>query len=171
MAEQERLTTAEYRQLLALQEGPRPKYKNRRQRVDGIFFDSGAEVTRYCELRLLEKAGEISGLTPSPEHPKKKRYEFIKDGKPLVIRSARYPNGRRVKYTPDFVYRDRRGRVVVEDVKGNSAVTNLSDSKIRIALMELFHGIKVKVVERGPKSRRQAKGQGDNSVRVETDSE
>jgi len=40
----------------------RPKYGNRRVTVDGITFDSQAEHRRWCELKLLERAGEIRTL-------------------------------------------------------------------------------------------------------------
>lgn len=40
-----------------------PKYRNRKTEVDGIVFDSAAEARRWCELKLLEKAGEIRGLS------------------------------------------------------------------------------------------------------------
>ena len=38
------------------------KYRNIKTEVDGIVFDSKAEARRYAELRLLEKANEISDL-------------------------------------------------------------------------------------------------------------
>ena len=43
------------------------KYGNRKVTIDGITFDSKREMKRYCELKLLEKAGEISGLELQPE--------------------------------------------------------------------------------------------------------
>lgn len=40
----------------------RAKYGNKRVTVDGITFDSVAESRRWCELKLLERAGEIRNL-------------------------------------------------------------------------------------------------------------
>lgn len=40
----------------------RQKYNARKTVVDGITFDSAAEARRWSELKLLERAGEISGL-------------------------------------------------------------------------------------------------------------
>ena len=38
------------------------KYKNKKITVDGESFDSKREYRRWCELRLLERAGEITDL-------------------------------------------------------------------------------------------------------------
>lgn len=40
----------------------RAKYGNRKVALDGITFDSKKEAQRYTELKLLEKAGKITGL-------------------------------------------------------------------------------------------------------------
>lgn len=79
----------------------RNKYRNVKTVVDGITFDSKKEAKRYGELKLLEKAGEITDLELQPEYP-------------LNV------NGKTVaKYRGDFRYFDRRNGVVVhEDVKG-----------------------------------------------------
>ena len=38
------------------------KYHNRKMKIENIVFDSQKEAQRYCELKLLEKKGEISLL-------------------------------------------------------------------------------------------------------------
>ena len=38
------------------------KYRSKRTVIDGITFDSKKEANRYCELKLLEKSGEIKIL-------------------------------------------------------------------------------------------------------------
>ena len=38
------------------------KYRNKKCVLDGIEFDSKKEMRRYSELKLLERAGEISDL-------------------------------------------------------------------------------------------------------------
>ena len=47
------------------------KYRNKKVEVDGILFDSKKEANRYMELKLLEKAGEITDLK------RQVRYELI----------------------------------------------------------------------------------------------
>jgi len=82
------------------------KYGNMKTVVDGITFDSKLEASRYCELKLLERAGEITDLQLQPEFVLIPAFE--KFGK-------RY---RAVKYVADFAYYDLRGRYIVEDAKG-----------------------------------------------------
>ena len=38
------------------------KYHSKKITIDGMTFDSQKEYKRWCELRLLEKAGEITNL-------------------------------------------------------------------------------------------------------------
>ena len=82
------------------------KYGNVRTTVDGITFDSKHEANRWCELKLLEKAGEISDLR------RQVKFELI---------PASYENGkllaRSISYIADFVYR-QNGLNVIEDAKG-----------------------------------------------------
>ena len=103
---------------------------------DGRRFASKAERDRYEELRHLEAAGEIRGLTCQPA------WHFPINGVPLTI------GGRKVRYTADFLYFDcRAGTTVVEDVKGHMT----RDAVLRIALMRAVHGIEVRLVK--PRSR------------------
>lgn len=88
------------------------KYGNRRaQSSDGKWFDSIKERNRYEELLTLEKQGIISHLECQPKFP------FVVDGRKVVSRSERYPNGRQLSWTGDFAYFDGKHRVV-EDAKG-----------------------------------------------------
>jgi hypothetical protein len=103
---------------------------------DGYVFDSKAEYRRYRELKLLEKAGEIFDLKVHVEH----RLEL--NGKPLLIRSDGYPNGRRCKYTSDFEYIDRNANKVIEDVKGYAT----PHARYRIGVFELLTGHRVTIV-------------------------
>lgn len=89
---------------------------------DGIRHDSQKEATRWCELKLLERAGKISDLKRQVEYeliPDQfetyerygKRGNRLKDGIKLIER--------RVCYVADFVYTDlATGQTVVEDTKG-----------------------------------------------------
>ena len=55
------------------------KYRNRKTIHDGITFDSKGEANRYCELKILERAGEISDLTLQPKFTLQE--SFKKNGK------------------------------------------------------------------------------------------
>lgn len=79
------------------------KYRNKKTTIDGITFDSKREADRYCELLLLQKAGEITNLTLQEKYV-------------LVDKT---PTERPVIYKADFSYNLPDGRVVVEDVKGH----------------------------------------------------
>lgn len=90
--------------------GERPrrhKYGAVRTEVDGIKFASKREAARYCELKLLQKAGEIKELELQPKFP----IRLIARGhdRPVVA----------FTYVADFRYREGpRGLLVIEDVKG-----------------------------------------------------
>jgi hypothetical protein len=82
--------------------------------VDGIRFDSKAEMRRWQELKLLERAGEIIRLDRQPE------YVLLE---PFVDGQGRRHRG--IKYRADFRYLENytdgdhwKVRVIVEDVKG-----------------------------------------------------
>ena len=83
------------------------KYHSKKVTVDGMTFDSKKEARRYCELRLLERAGKIKDL--HTQHKFELQPPFKKNGKTI----------RAITYVADFVYFDNeRMRNVVEDVKG-----------------------------------------------------
>ena len=85
------------------------KFGNRKVKTPEGVFDSVKEYSRWQELKMLERAGEIYGL--------KRQVPFVliptqKDETGKVIE-------REVKYIADFTYRERRdNRLVVEDTKG-----------------------------------------------------
>ena len=76
------------------------KYHARPTTVDGIRFASQKEARRYQELRLLERAGEITQLELQP------RYRLDAAGGEFIG-----------EYRADFRYLSV-GVEVVEDVKG-----------------------------------------------------
>lgn len=97
------------------------KYFNQKITVNGETFDSKKEYRRFCELKLLEKAGVIANLRrqitfeliPTIREPETigKRGGIIK-GKVIE---------RGVDYIADFVYDDLTSgmpKTVVEDTKG-----------------------------------------------------
>lgn len=117
------------------------KYGSKKVRIDGIIFDSKKEARRYHELKLLQRAGEISGLElqktfeliPAQREPDTIGVRGgIKKGK--VIEQA-------VKYVADFVYTEN-GQTVVEDTKG----FRTKDYIIKRKLMLYVHGIKIREV-------------------------
>ena len=94
---------------------------------DGITHDSIKEANRWCELKLLERAGRISDLK------RQVKFELIpkQDGE------------RAVYYIADFVYHNADdGKLVVEDVKGKRT----KDYIIKRKLMLWIHGIKIKEI-------------------------
>ena len=111
----------------------RPKYGAERVLVDGILFDSKKEATRYQELRLLERAGEIR----------------------LVMRQVPFqlsdtvlgPDGkvasRGERWVADFVIHWADGRLTVEDAKGHRTETFIRKKK----RAEALYGIRVEEVQ------------------------
>ena len=84
----------------------RAKYNARSVHLDGYRFDSAAEAQRYAELKLRERAGEISELKIHPRY--------------VLQAGFTTPDGERIRpihYIADFEYRED-GQGVVEDVKG-----------------------------------------------------
>lgn len=104
----------------------RNKYHAKKSRIDGYSFDSQAEARRYGELRLMEKAGEISGLEVHPVFP------IEIQGRPVC------------KVILDFRYADKNGDVVYEDVKGQQTAL----SALKKKMVEAQYGIDVEIIRR-----------------------
>lgn len=102
----------------------RQKFSNIKTEVDGLKFASRKEARRYGELKLLEKAGEISGLEIQPKFP-------------MVV------NGQLVcTYVADFAYRSKAADRVVEDVK-SPATRAHPVYRIKAKLLKAVHGLDV----------------------------
>jgi hypothetical protein len=84
----------------------RSKYGAVKTVVDGITFASKREAARYCELKVLERAGEIRDLRLQPS------FEII----PAVELDGK--KQRATKYIADFCFLDADGVMIYEDVKG-----------------------------------------------------
>lgn len=112
------------------------KYRAIKTTVDGVTFDSKAEARRYSDLKLLERIGNISKLELQPEFP------LAIGDKPVLIRSAGFPNGRRAKYIADFGYVDHCGARIIEDVKG----MDTPESRLKRAIVEAQYGIRIVVI-------------------------
>lgn len=99
----------------------RSKYNARKVTIDGHTFASAKEAERYQELRLLEKAGEISRLECQVKYT-------------VDIGDHHICN-----YYADFHYRDWRGWLVVEDVKGYRTPVY----RLKKKLVEALYGIEI----------------------------
>lgn len=119
------------------------KYHNKKVVLpDGTVFDSQKEYARWCELRLLERAGEITNLQrqvpfevipPYTEVIERygKKGQKLKD-EVKTIEKATY-------YYADFTYYEN-GKLVVEDTKG----LKVEPYPIKRKLMLQKFGIKIK---------------------------
>lgn len=119
------------------------KYHNRKVTVDGITFDSVKEANRYKELKVLERAGLVHDLQLQVKFkliPAQREWtdETTASGKPKKGKILEHE----CSYVADFVYKNRYGLQVVEDVKGFKT----KDFIIKRKLMLWIHGIRVKEV-------------------------
>ena len=124
------------------------KYKNIKTKTsDGIKHDSRKEASRWIELNLLAMAGDITDLERQKkyvlipaQYESYERYskkgKRLKDGVRLVERE--------VTYIADFVYKDKDGKVIVEDTKSDG--TRTKEYKIKRKLMLFMWGIRVKEI-------------------------
>lgn len=108
------------------------KFGAKKTVVDGITFDSKAEGRRYSQLVLMQKAGQVAGLTL--------QVPFV------LAQSVKFAGATRAKpalrYVADFVYTDvAAGVIVVEDCKG----VLTEGFKIKRHLMLSVHGVDVRL--------------------------
>lgn len=115
------------------------KYHNKKITVNGETFDSLKEYRRYCELCLLERAGEISELQ------RQVKYELIpvqREPDTVGVRGG-VKQGKVIEkpccYIADFVYMEN-GVKVVEDTKG----VKTDAYKIKKKLMLKLYDIKIR---------------------------
>lgn len=128
------------------------KLNNRSIIIDGIEFDSQKEGNRYCELKLMQRAGVISNLELQ------KRYELIPAQYKTVETGEYYKVGAKkgqpktkevcieqsVVYVADFVYQ-KNGQTIVEDVKGYRDPSSATYAKfvLKRKMMLWIHGIRL----------------------------
>jgi hypothetical protein len=105
------------------------KYGAKKTQVGEIKFDSKKEATRWMELQLLERGGEISELR------RQVKVELIGQYRPLYTRT-----GRKMKLTFDFAYIED-GVQVYEDAKGMPT----RDYEVRVAVARAM-GLEVREV-------------------------
>ena len=93
--------------------------------LDGIVFASKAEMSRYSELKLLERSGEITKLELQPA------FQTFIAGKPFC------------KFTADFSYwRNHGTERVIEDTKSTGTQKDAA-YLLRKKACELQYGITV----------------------------
>jgi hypothetical protein len=96
------------------------KFGAKKSLIDGITFDSIKEGARYCDLKLLQRAGKIEGLMLQV------RFDFIINGTNIGF------------YKADFEYVEN-GKRVIEDAKGFKTPVY----KLKKKLMKAIHGIDI----------------------------
>lgn len=113
------------------------KYHARKVVSQGQVFDSEKEYARYLELKLLEKAGEISQLE------RQVKYDLI----PKQMDEEGKMIERPTVYVADFQYRDNNtGEFIVEDVKGYRRGQAYAVFSLKRKLMLWRYGIKIREV-------------------------
>ena len=116
--------------VLAPKQGRFPVASKEARTVDGIVFDSAKEARRYAELRLLERAGEITNLETQ------------------VPCNVNINHGHFCRFTFDFKYVDfRAGRTVYEEVKSSGTAKDAA-YRLRRKAAELYCGIEITEVIR-----------------------
>ena len=98
-------------------------------RYDGFLFDSKGELSRYCQLKAIQRAKRIHDLVVHPTFPITINGFFVCD------------------VELDFQYRITRGdidEIIYEDVKVEATNTHLS--RLKRKLLGAVHGIKVKLI-------------------------
>lgn len=102
------------------------KYGNKKVVVDGIKFDSQAEMQHWFDLSILERAGQIRNLELQPEY--------------------KLPGG--VTYRADFRY-EANGMTIVEDVKSPATAKEKSFRIKWKQAQELYPDIEWRLVTTG----------------------
>lgn len=119
------------------------KYGAETVTVDGVKFQSKREARRWCQLRLMEQAGEIRDLR------RQVRFELIpaQYEADITTKTGKKKRGRCIErscvYIADFAYiQSEKGEYVVEDAKG----VRTDAYVIKRKLMLYVHGIQIKEV-------------------------
>lgn len=132
-----------------IQRGGNNKYQNKKITVEGKTFDSIKEYRRFCQLEIMEKAGEISDLKcqvkfvliPAQREETGEVYTKGKNkGQPKLGKVIE----KECAYIADFTYK-QDGKLVVEDVKGYRDAKSAGYAKfiIKRKMMLYFYNIRV----------------------------
>lgn len=131
------------------------KLNNATVTIDGIEFQSTKEGNRYCELKLLQRAGKISNLELQKKYELiPAQYETVETGEYYKVGAKKgQPKTKQVcveqsvVYIADFVYTEN-GQTVVEDVKGYRDPSSAPYAKfvLKRKMLLWIYGIKIKEV-------------------------
>lgn len=118
------------------------KYGNKKITVDGVTFDSKKEYMRWCELCLLEKAGQITDLRMQVKYElipaQYEEYERYSEKTGKRLKNGLRCVEKECSYIADFTYK-QDGKTIVEDTKGFKT----DAYKIKKKMMLYFHGIRI----------------------------
>ena len=126
---------------------PTAKFGNKKVVTDEGTFDSKKEYNTWCELKLMEKAGEITDLQRQVKFVLiPAQYEDIevvsKTGKTKIKKQL---VERECSYIADFVFTIKEtGETTVLDTKSEATIT--PEFKIKKKLMLWVHHIKVEII-------------------------
>ena len=107
----------------------RNKYGAKKTWVDGICFDSQKEAAYYGNLKLLHRAGVISG--------------YMVHGA-MVCTEGTNKDNKATLYLPDFVLLFPDGTYKIVDTKSEATVTQVFKNKMK-SLREKFPGVEVHI--------------------------
>ena len=106
----------------------KPKYNNKRVKVDGILFDSQKEADFYGELKLSLRAGIIKGFCRQPEFGLLEGFGYR----------------RPITYRADFIVFNLDGTVEIIDTKGME--TEIFKIKLK-QFKDKYPGLVLKIVK------------------------
>ena len=114
----------------------------------GFVFDSKKEYNRWCNLRLLERAGKISDLKRQVTFEliptqREESTEVYKAGPQKGLPKPGVIIEKAVDYVADFTYY-QDGEYIVEDTKGYKKGAAYQLFVIKRKMMLSVHGIRVK---------------------------
>ena len=116
----------------------RSKYGNKKARHAGIVFDSRRERNRYIILSSMEKAGEISDLRMQVSFELIPAvYETVEQQLKTKVKKVEKCVQRATHYIADFVYKDKDGKIVVEDAKGMKTKEYMLKKKMMRAFLDI----------------------------------
>jgi len=110
------------------------KYHNVKVVVDGEKFDSKREAQHWQELKIRERAGDISNLRRQVPYDLRCPIDWNIEGQAVVS-----------QYIADAVFVDKDGRTHVQDVKGGRA-TQTALFKLKRKWLALQSNIEIEIV-------------------------
>ena len=121
------ISAAEAREILNQPKKKRGRYNVvpvERRTMDGVVFASEAEMKRFADLQMLERAGEISDLR------RQQSYDIEIKGHHFCT------------FTPDHEYLNKKGTPIIEEFKTGMSVKD-KDYQLRKRAFELYYGLTV----------------------------